>query len=128
MVKVNLKDGRTLSFDLADPSALDELRAALEDKRFQAGVTAMSILHDKTLHALPTPQGFTRCAYGAEALFGDGGNVTGERITAHVDDTRITITVYFGQVPRVTRTDVRRIGRARYTPPTRPVKPDASGT
>lgn len=114
MLRVNLADGRTLSFDLADPEQLAAWRRHQATNSFQATIRGMSVLHDKRLTTLPVPRRFRAIAFSAEPLVEHEG-VIGELVSCQADDVRVTCTVYFGG-GKITRTDLVRTGRPRFRP------------
>ena len=114
MVKVNLKDGRTLAFDLGATGDERRWKAAASVADFQRTITGMALLHGGELHALPLPKSFHSVSWSADALRDRENAIVGERISVQADDTLATITLYFRETPKLTRFDLRRIGRPRF--------------
>jgi len=119
VLKVNLRDGRTLTFDLLDPAEMQAWCAHQADPKFQSEITGAGIQHDGTLLALPVPQGFHRKVYEAEVLYrgnGDGRKVAAERLTCYADSIRLSVTAHHGNRPRVVKYAAAKVGRMRYSP------------
>lgn len=114
MIQANLRDGRTLSFDLRTALEREAWERCQADRTFQSQIQALGICHDGARHMLPAPVRFARVAYTAEVLEKDGRPVA-ERINLQADDVVLSITLYTGQA-KVARTDLRRIGRPRFVP------------
>ena len=114
MLKINLRSGRTLTFDLADAEQRRDWEARQATAAFQREVTGIAIHEAGMLHAMPVPSCFGRAAFSAERIFRDDSDV-GERIFCHADDIVVTLSVYReGARPAMARVDVRRIGRPVY--------------
>jgi hypothetical protein len=120
MVKANLKDGRTLTFDLASEVGSAEWQALQADPTFQSQVTGLGVHWDGELYMFPLPKTFLRLAFSAELLRDRKGAIIGERIGCQADDILGTLTVYFSAVPKLARYDLRRIGRPRFLSRGRP--------
>lgn len=119
MLRANMRDGRTLCFDLSAPAGTAEWQARQADPEFQANVTGMAVLWEGEQYALPLPRSFRRVAYTAE-LLKDADKAVGIRLAAQADDTVASITVYFRQAPKLARYDLRRVGKPRYVSRGRP--------
>jgi hypothetical protein len=117
-IKANLRDGRTLSFDLRALAEREAWERCQADQTFQAQIRALAICHEGVMHTLPSPARFARVAYTAEVV-GQAGRETGERINLQADDVMLSITIYAGP-SKITRTDLRRIGHTRFVPKGRP--------
>lgn len=110
MVKVQFKDGQTLSFDL------DNDRDRLAWDRFVSGegwsdsITAMSILCRKTLHALPAPNsGLQAYGFGAGLIIGKPHRrILGETVWYCVAGLKIEMQVY-NTNQKVTKVTVTRL-------------------
>lgn len=116
MLRANMRDGRTLSFDLADDKGRLEWEANQADPRFQQSITALAILHDRVLHTLPVPKRFRRIAYEATLITNGEDAAVAERIGCLADGVSVQLTVYLKASPRTTRVDVRRVGKPRWVP------------
>lgn len=115
MLKVNLRDGCTLGYNLTDMAEKVEWERQQESSRFQRSITGIGIHHDQTLHALPIPRKFRRVSFGGEAIV-RGDEVVGERIVCQADQVRISLSVYFasGTMPKHVRVDVAHLGQPRF--------------
>lgn len=112
-LKVNLRDGRTLTFDLTSAQDLARWQASQSSPSFQRAITGLA-LHQGCLHTLSTPKRYRRIAYSAELLRDAAGLPVAERISCHADDTLASITLYFRQSPKLVRYDLSRVGTPRY--------------
>lgn len=117
VLNVNLENGNVRSFDLEKETELEEWKSFSRDWRNQRSIRVVGILFDRVFHALPLPKQFRRVYYEAEILRDrkDGRRIVGERITCQADDVQISLTVY-KNAPKMTRTDVRKIGHSRFNP------------
>ena len=119
MIKVHLRDGKTLSFDLTVDDERKRWEEMSSHREFTEMVTGMGVLHDKHWHTLPSPKMFHRYEYGAELVRTVKNGVetnVGERVTLQADDVRVTLMVYFGHRPKMARVDMKRIGKQRFSP------------
>ena len=119
MIKVNLKNGQTLSFDLENIDEYSSLSDRLDDDVFVHSITGISVLHNKYWHAITVPQNFKTIKYFVERVKCVKNGIekyVGERIVCHADDIRLTTLVYYNEKPRITRIDMKKVGNPRYTP------------
>jgi len=120
VLKVNCRDGRTLTFDLLDDRGHEDWLRYQRDLNFQSQITAAGILHDGTLHALPLPAGFRHPVFEADVLTrANGGGeqrVAGEWLACYADQVKFTLTVYYGTRPKVVRFSGAKVGKMRYNP------------
>jgi len=116
MIKVNVKNGDTLTFDLTDSVQKGKWDALCTDYSFQQQITGMGIIYNSQLYTLPSPKKFSRRVYFAEIIkHRKNDEYVGERIICQVDDVQISVLVYFGKRPRMSRVDVIKIGRLRHS-------------
>lgn len=120
MVKANLASGRTVSYDLRTEPGRKSWAHDQMDSEFQSQVRALAVHHERLMHTLPLPPRFARVAWTAEAIQEDDGEVVGERISCHADEVIVSFTCYYRATSRITRTDLRRLGKPRYLPEGRP--------
>ena len=119
MIKVNCRDGRTLSFELLEEEDAKQWNDLMETREFVQGVTGISILYNTYWHTLPLPKKFRHINFHAELLKSvkEGAEkVIGERIICQADDVQISLITYYGNRPKMTRIDVRKTGRQRFVP------------
>lgn len=119
MIKVNTKDGKTLSYDLSLESDYIEATELVESKDSTDSVTGISILHNTFWHALPKPRKFRKIRYFVKLVkhTKDGvEKVVGEKIICQADDIQLSILVYYNQRPKMARIEIKRIGRQRFVP------------
>ncbi len=121
MIKVNLADGRTLSFDLNDDFDLMDWRKRVLDHRFQKQIRGLGIVYNTQWYALPLPKNFNTIRYDADLIINhkaleDSKRKVGERIICQLDEIRLTLLVYYGNRPKMARIDAIRIGKQRYVP------------
>jgi len=115
MLKINLDDGRTLSYDLTDPIESRIWRLWQADPQLQHQITGMGIHHDGVFHVLPIPVRFRRRSFSAR-LLGEAEKPVGEQVICQADAVRITMSVYRqnGMRPKMVRVDVVQTGTARW--------------
>lgn len=104
MLKVNLSDGSTRQYDLeSEIDGADWLRDSGDDE-FQSSIRGISILHRKTLYAVPAPKGETGATFGAKLLRGRDDLIVGEQISCDMGDgIGGTMIVYYGDKPRMVK-------------------------
>lgn len=111
MLKANLRDGRTLVFDLTTDVGLAAWRESLTT--FQKQISGLAIQYERWTHTLPVPVRFRSVEFDADRIQ-PNGKILGEVISCTVDDVVISLTVYH---TGVSRADVRRREwRQRYAP------------
>jgi len=98
MIKVNFRDGDTLSFDLSrdeDRVQWDEWTAQPD---FQRRISGLGILHNKRFITLPYPKRFRRVTFNAELIYKTNKEgekfVLGEQVICHADKVRFTLFVF----------------------------------
>lgn len=119
MIKINRKDGLTLSFDLDDDKQLEDITRKLEDKKFVDDITGMNSLYNTFWHALMVPKNFGKLNYTVEKVkhFKDGiEKVIGEKIICHADNVRLTVLVYYNIRPKMARIELKKVGKQRFIP------------
>lgn len=114
MLRVNLRDGRTLSYDLLDAASSARWQAHQSDPAFQPTVTGLAVLWEGELHTLPLPRLYKTVRWTAELIEVDGAAI-GVQAAVQADDTRALVTVYFSG-PVATRTDLQKVGKPRFMP------------
>lgn len=118
MVTLNLEDGTSRKFNLQEPSDLAALNQLGRDSRHLARVRALWISTDLQTETMPIPKGFRRFRIWASLVPGKTSEdkPKGERIVVQADEISVTFTAYYGPVPRMTRVDVQRTGKLRWSP------------
>lgn len=127
MIKINRKDGLTLSFDLNDDVQYQDIRQKLEDIKFVDDITGMNSLYNTFWHALMVPKNFGKVTYAVEKVrhTKDGvEKIIGEKIICHADNVRLTVLVYYNVRPKMARIELKKVGKQRYMPTGR----DKNGT
>ena len=114
MLRVNLRDGRTLSYDLLDAESSARWLSHQSDPSFQPTVTGLAVLWEGELHTLPLPRLYKKVTWSAGLIEVDGHPVA-IQAALQADDTRALLTVYF-KGPVATRTDLQKVGKQRYVP------------
>jgi len=79
------------------------------------GITGIGVLHNKHWHTIPQPKRFRQVSFAAELLEGEKGPM-GERVIVYIDDVRLSLTVYFGNRPKMARIDAKKVGKQRFKP------------
>lgn len=117
MLKVNLNDGSTLSYDLNNPADAAEWAANARNHSFQAQITGLTIALNGVSYSLPRPKDFGEEIF----LFGEAIEADperrvkgGEAVYCHAGDTQVVLMVHAAQ--RAARVDVTRPGKQRYNP------------
>lgn len=114
MLRFNLQDGSTRSFNLADEAGKAAWNDVRNDQAFQAAIRGVTVECHGVSHALPVPAGFrARPLYDAELVAHDDGTPIAVKVWYYVDKYQVTYTVYTG-AKRVSRTDVRKVGNLRH--------------
>lgn len=116
MLKANLHNGETLSFDLHDADDVRRWTELAQDHATQARITALSITHGGVVYSLPRPVGFVPLFMTAEGFEPDSSRRIkgGEKILCNAGEVGIVLTVHSAQ--RAVRVDVTRQGKQRYNP------------
>ena len=114
MIKVNLNDGKVLSFDLNKESDFSTWNQLSETLDFQKKITGIGILHEKKFHTLQYPRNFKKIRIYAEVILG-GEKTVGERVTIHADHIKLELLVYSPlNSPVQTRTTMTLIGKQMF--------------
>lgn len=111
MIKINMRDGRTIGLDLSLEEGSAAWTASRADPSFQSNITAISIQNDGWQHAVPLPSGARHPDFDAELILADNKPV-GESITCLTDDFNLKFTVYYTGVTRVDVT--KRVWRQKF--------------
>ncbi len=119
MIKINKNDGKTLSFELDNVEDLESVKELLLDNGFANSITGISSLHNTFWHAITKPKKFNSVRYFIEHVKQmKGGSVknVGEKIICQADDIQLSILVYYSIRPKMTRIELKRIGKQRFVP------------
>lgn len=108
MIKIQFKNGSTLSFNLRNETDQESWDRFVSGKGWFDSVTALGILARKTLHMLPIPNsGLKAYDLGANLLQDERRNkISGERVWFCVNGLKLVLTVYSG-TNKVTRIDIQ---------------------
>lgn len=107
MVKVNTKDGTTLSFDLTRDTDHHAWTRFTSGRGWSDSVTALSVCHDGVNHTLPIPRlkRFRCYGFGAEvALDKKTGRPVAEKVFFCFNQIRVTYLVYLKN--KVTKVEI----------------------
>ena len=116
MLRVNLANGRTMSFNLDDSDDHKRWINCCSKPDFQNSIRGVIIRHDGKDHALPVPSNFRNVSYDADLLWDKRNErVGGERVTCYADKIRVTLVVF--RRNGAVRVDMARIGKRRHIPP-----------
>lgn len=126
MIKVNMSDGKTLSFDLRNKEELDKWKQLCSTSEFQKTIRGVGIVYNTQWYAIPVPKKFKQINYDADIVLNQREKdlekqVVGERLICQVDDVQITLLVYYGNRPKMSRLDIVKIGKQKFINVTRPV-------
>lgn len=120
MVKVNLKDGTTLAFDLLKADDQQQWLEWSSVPDFQKRITGVGILHNKKFITLPLPKRFKKIRFYAELVYKERAgekSLLGEKLTCHADEVKMTMMVYTHSntpPPVLCRLDIERIGKQMF--------------
>lgn len=119
MIKVNMADGKTLSFDLKSEAELKEWKKLCSYPDFQKKIRGVGIVYNTQWYAIPVPKKFKNVHYDAEIIFNRREKdaekqLVGERLICHVDEVQFSLLVYYGNRPKMARLDCSRVGKARF--------------
>jgi len=112
VLKVQMSDGQTLTFDLQEQDQLEAWKRLEGDPDRQRSIRAIGVIHGKMWHVLPAPKKFKRIKYQAW-LNRRNGHPASLRVRCQADEVDIRMVLYYpnGPSPRMVRTDIKRIGR-----------------
>ena len=115
MLKVQLKDGRTLRVDLSDEQQAREWLTNVGDLDFQSNITGATIHHHGVQYSVPRPDDADVFMF-AERVAPDRERRIkgGERLICQAGDTRLTMMVHEAQ--KAARVNLVRTGTQRYNP------------
>lgn len=119
MIKINKNDGKTVSFDLENDTDYHDVVDLLNDENMVQTITGVSSLHHTFWHALVRPKKFRTVKYTVEKVYNTKGGIkkaTGEKIICQADDIQLTILVYYNVRPKMTRIEIKKIGKMRFRP------------
>lgn len=107
MVKVQFKDGQTLSFDLFKDSDLSAWKNFSNGPSWQQDVTAIGLHQHKVFSTLPAPNhGIVASGFGAGLVFGENGKTIGEKVWYEVNDLTVSLIAY--RYTKVTKFGIER--------------------
>lgn len=113
MIRVNLQDGRTITFDLENPDQHRLWDESQSDKNFQSSVTGAAVVWNGVQHVIPLPRHFSRLSLSAQ-LVKDGDKVVAERMDFQADDSLLSLVVYRGGSVPMVRINLDKIGWRRF--------------
>ena len=97
MIKLNLRGGETLEFNLENEDDFNTWMEWVSDDEFQKTITGIGILHNKKFHTLPAPKGFRRTWFSAELVWKEKKGerkLLGEKVSCKVDGFLAEMLVY----------------------------------
>ena len=104
MIKVNLRSGETLKFDLKKDKDLKSIESLLNDSFPE--VTALAIFRNKVLHSVPL-KNINITKLGVELIKNPLNNtIVGERIFYQFKDITMSYLVYWSGENQVTKTEM----------------------
>jgi hypothetical protein len=106
----------TTRIDLDDPEQAKEWLSRLKQRCFQEQITGLTIVDKGVQYSLTRPKGFNRVFFFAEVVEADPELKIkgGERITAQMDETKISLMVHNSQ--RAARLSAMKTGKLRFNP------------
>lgn len=109
IIRINLADGQTLSFDLEIPEDAVRWDTFRRDLRSDVRGAILQTASGQT--SVPIPRGFRTVYLSADEVPGRDGEIVGDRIEVQADEIRLSVVVY--RRSPMTRIDLSRIGRPR---------------
>ena len=124
MLRVNVADGSTLSFDLGDARDVERWRGLVQDPSFQSRIRGLQLVRFEgeqmvARAALPVPSAPGRVTWDADLVHAHG-RIVRERAIVYVAPFRVITALFLGEGPPTIRTDVERVGRLALPAPRRP--------
>ena len=109
MLRVNLRDGRTLSYDLNDPALAGEWLSLSLNPEFQDNITAVSLSRGGVIYSFPKPSSLLGL-FSAHIVQADYSRKIkgGELIRYKGSSLEATLMIHSGQ--RAARIDICAIG------------------
>ena len=124
MLKVQMADGATLTFDLNVPADAERWQDIEADPKKQEAIRAVGVQHQGMWHVMPVPRRFRQISYGAWLSWANSKNggekrLASLRVRCQADNVAITMTLYYpnGKSPRMVKTDIKKTGRQVWKPP-----------
>jgi hypothetical protein len=120
VIKVNLDDGKVLSFDLNDASDYQQWLEWSSLQDFQRRITGVGIIHDKRFHTFQYPKNFKKVNVYAESVFNTKAGAQrklGERLIVHADEVKLELLVYTYDHPKppiLSRTTMTFVGKQMF--------------
>lgn len=116
MIKIHLKDGKTLSFISSDPAQISKCMDLLSTAHFQENISGFTITNQGVSYSIPKPRDFGSSFMTIEAVQTEKEKLIKgyERVICHTGDIGISVTTYNSQ--KAARVDVTRPGRQTYNP------------
>lgn len=120
MLKVQMANGETLTFDLTDSEQEKRWREIEKDTKCQANIRAVGIQFQGMWHVLPLPKRFRQIRYFAWLSWRKTGSNTKKlasmRLRCQADEVSIMMVLYLpnGSSPRMVRTTIKKTGRQVY--------------
>ena len=107
MVKVQFRDGQTLSFDLFKGADLDAWKLFSDGLGWQGTVTAIGVHQHKVFNTLPAPNhGLVASGFGAGLVIGENGRSIGEEVWYKIGNLQVSLVAY--KYTKVTRLGISR--------------------
>jgi hypothetical protein len=120
MIKIQFKDGKTISFDLETGRDLGAWDRFSKGDGWKNSVTALAILRRKTLHTLPAPNhGLKPSDFGAGLIIDQNGRQLGEKVWYLLNGMEVALVVYNGQ-KKVTKVTLTKSQESDNGPPCLP--------
>lgn len=111
MIKVNYRNGRTVSYDFERDGDFQRWQEAVNDPSQAIQITGMQVHMNGIMITLPKPKIDHR--FGADLVLGKNGDGSGERIFCQFRDSRVDVVAFKSKLVRV---DFRRTGIQRFNP------------
>jgi hypothetical protein len=107
VLRVNTRDGRTHTFDLAKGEDLDRWGQWQASLVFQERISGLSLDAGDGQRWLPLPRGFSEVSFRAGLIRAGNGEPIAAQATAVADDVSVGMTLYLASLQ--VRVDLRRL-------------------
>lgn len=116
VIRANLDSGKTVSFDLSSPVEVERWSALDPDSIRAVSIVVREADREVAQFVCPRPSGVRGVRWAAELVESNGRPVR-EVVTCYGDQHSVTLSVFLGRRPIVSRVDWTRAGRLRLQAP-----------
>lgn len=113
MLRVNIKDGSTRSYDLLDRDGKAAWLRDRSDAAFQRSISGIGIARNGSSVFLPAPTDFDRLFFDAEVIYDASGNAVAARLACAANGVTVSGIVYLNS--KMLRIDLNSGRNTRWT-------------